>query len=236
MCLGLGVISENKGSGHAQARPGAPRHAWKTCGGAQDSYCKTWDCGTSNDGPQRWEVGNRDLLNFSFAKPLPRVLGDPTFSCESCNYAQVRIRFNPEKSKKEGTWISGLSWGLQTRESGGFGVDGKGIIVVSQVLEPILVHSIGPNKVEKLAVTPCLTTSMPTSLAVSPEAEALAEIDPLWKLIRAAYATLNQTHPEATKSCWLCYNLIPPYYEAVGLNASYDLANSTDPPQCHWGD
>ena len=85
------------------ACPGAPRHDWKTCGGAQDSYCKTWDCGTSNDGPQRWEVGNRDLLNFSFAKPLPRVLGDPTFSCESCNYAQVKIRFNPEKSKKEGT-------------------------------------------------------------------------------------------------------------------------------------
>ena len=107
---------------------------------------------------------------------------------------------------------------------------------MSQVVEPILVHSIGPNKVEKLAVTPHLTTSMPTSLAVSPEAEALAEIDPLWKLIRAAYATLNQTHPEATKSCWLCYNLIPPYYEAVGLNSSYDLANSTDPPQYHWGD
>ena len=154
MCLGLGVISENKGSGHAQARPGAPGHAWKTCGGAQDSYCKTWDCGTSNDGPRRWEVKNRDLLNFSSAKPLPRVLGDPTFSCDRCNYAQVRVRFNPEKSKKEGTWISGLSWGLQTRESGGFGVDGNGIIVVSQVLEPILVHSIRPNKVEELAVTP----------------------------------------------------------------------------------
>ena len=107
---------------------------------------------------------------------------------------------------------------------------------MSQVLEPILVHSIGPNKVEKLAVTPRLTTSMPTSLAMIPEEEALAKIDPLWKLIRAAYATLNQTHPEATKSCWLCYNLIPPYYKAVGLNASYDLANSTDPPQCHWGD
>ncbi|KAJ1068262.1 hypothetical protein K5549_019789, partial [Capra hircus] len=59
---------------------------------------------------------------------------------------------------------------------------------------------------------------------------------PLWKLVKAAYATLNQTHPEATKCCWLCYNLIPPYYKAVGLNASYDLANGTDPPQCRWGE
>ena len=98
MCLGLGVISENKGSGHAQAHPdmtGRPVGGHKT-------HCKTWDCVTSNDGPRRWEIGNRDLLNFSFAKPLPRVLGDPTFSCESCNYAQVRIRFNPEKKQKRG--------------------------------------------------------------------------------------------------------------------------------------
>ena len=87
MCLGLGVISENKGSGHARGHK---------------THCKTWDCVTSNDGPRRWKVKNRDLLNFSFAKPLPRVLRDPTFSCKSCNYAQVRIRFNPEKSKQEG--------------------------------------------------------------------------------------------------------------------------------------
>ena len=40
------------------ACPGAPRHDWKTCGGAQDSYCKTWECVTSNDGPQRWKVEN----------------------------------------------------------------------------------------------------------------------------------------------------------------------------------
>ena len=98
MCLGLGVISENKGSGHAQAHPdmtGKPVGGHKT-------HCKTWDCVISNDGPRRWEIRNRDLLNFSFTKPLPRVLGDPTFSCKSCNYAQVKIRFNPEKSIQEG--------------------------------------------------------------------------------------------------------------------------------------
>ena len=87
-----------QGSGHAQTHPGM---TGKPVGGHK-THCKTWDCVTSNDGPRRWEVGNRDLLNFSFAKPLPRVLGDPTFSCKSCSYAQVRIRFNPEKSKQEG--------------------------------------------------------------------------------------------------------------------------------------
>ena len=68
------------------ACPGAPDMTERPVGGHK-THCKTWDCVTSNDGPRCWEVGNRDLLNFSFAKPLPRVLGDPTFSCESCNYA-----------------------------------------------------------------------------------------------------------------------------------------------------
>ena len=48
------------------ACPGAPRHNWKICGGIQDSYCKSWDCITSNDGSEtpgyrRWDVGNRYL-------------------------------------------------------------------------------------------------------------------------------------------------------------------------------
>ena len=94
-----------QGSGHAQAHPGM---TGKPVGGHK-THCKTWDCVTSNDGPRLWEVGNRDLLNFSFAKPLPRVLGDPTFSCESCNYAQVRIRFNPKKKSKQEGIRSALS-------------------------------------------------------------------------------------------------------------------------------
>ena len=98
------------------ACPGHQRTNWKTCAGAQDYFCKSWDCVTSNDGPRRWEVENLDLLNFSFAKPTPQALGDPTFKCEeSCNCAQVKIRFNQEKAKKEGAWISGLSWRIQTR-------------------------------------------------------------------------------------------------------------------------
>ena len=84
------------------ACPGNQRTKWKTCGGVQDYFCKSWDCVTSDDGPRRWEVGNRDLLNFLFAKPTPRAPGDPTFECgESCNYAQVKIRFNWKKAKKE---------------------------------------------------------------------------------------------------------------------------------------
>ena len=95
------------------ACPGAPRHNWKICGGIQDSYCKSWDCVTSNDGSETpgyrwWDVGNRDLLNFSFVGPVP-----PYSNWEKDhNFAQVKIKFNIDKAKKEKAWVNGISWGL----------------------------------------------------------------------------------------------------------------------------
>ena len=47
---------------------------------------------------------------------------------------------------------------------------------------------------------------------------------------------LNHSNPNATQSCWLCYTLHLPYYEAVGLNATYNLSILSNPPQCSWGD
>ena len=169
MCLGLGVSSGCRGSGYARATRGPNG---RLVGGAQDYFCKSWDCVTSDDGPWRWEVGNRDLLNFSFAKPTPRALGDPTFECEeSCNYAQVKVRFNRKKAKKERAWISGLSWEIQTRMVAGTQIYGE-IIIISQILEPMQIHSIGPNPMEKIDVTPYPTTSLPISQRPTRDPEA----------------------------------------------------------------
>ena len=60
--------------------------------------------------------------------------------------------------------------------------------------------------------------------------------DPLWDLVKAAFAALNHSNPNATQSCWLCYTLYPPFYEAIGLNVSYNLTTNPNPPQCHWGE
>ena len=92
---------------------------------------------------------------------------------------------------------------------------------------------------EKIDVTPSPITAVSTSfVSLDPPGPIrnLKNSDPLWKLVKAAYITLNQTNPEATRSCWLCYNLYPPYYEALGLNASYGLTDNIDPPQCLWGE
>ncbi|NXF00416.1 ENV1 protein, partial [Menura novaehollandiae] len=56
--------------------------------------------------------------------------------------------------------------------------------------------------------------------------------DPLWKMIQASYQALNHTNPTMTFACWLCYDIKPPFYEAIGLNLTYEI--STDHSQCNW--
>ena len=48
------------------ACPGNIRGNWKNCGGIKSYYCASWSCVTSCDGPRRWDVGNRDLVRFTF--------------------------------------------------------------------------------------------------------------------------------------------------------------------------
>ena len=50
------------------------KNSWGTCGGLQQYFCKSWSCVIANDETAKWEVGNRDLVNFSFAYPLSNPL------------------------------------------------------------------------------------------------------------------------------------------------------------------
>ncbi|NXJ26399.1 ENV2 protein, partial [Dicrurus megarhynchus] len=47
---------------------------------------------------------------------------------------------------------------------------------------------------------------------------------------------LNRTRPNLTNECWLCYNIRPPYYEAVGKSSRVRWSNGTNPQECPWND
>jgi hypothetical protein len=64
----------------------------------------------------------------------------------------------------------------------------------------------------------------------------LGDPDPLWNLVNAAFLTLNHTDPNMTTSCWLCYDVRPPFYEGVGLNVTYNALTHENPTQCSYRD
>ena len=127
-------------------------------------------------------------------------------------------------------------------------------MTIKQVIELVLVHSLGPNLVKMAQghkMTPKRTTSRPdlprsNSTSSTPGtggnltntlghltvAASSVTQDPLWALVNAAFMALNHTDPNVTQSCWLCYNLRPTFYEAIGLNVSYNLSSDPNPPQC----
>lgn len=60
--------------------------------------------------------------------------------------------------------------------------------------------------------------------------------DPLWNLMQASYLVLNHSKPNLTKECWLCYNIRPPYYEAIGRPNNVRWSNGSNPQECPWND
>ncbi|CAD7681045.1 unnamed protein product [Nyctereutes procyonoides] len=47
-----------------------------------------------------------------------------------------------------------------------------------------------------------------------------------------AYKFLNTTKPNHTRSCWLCYDIWPPFYEGIAIMGQYNT--TTDPHACWW--
>ena len=212
-------------------------------------YCKSWGCVTSNDGYWKWSVTKPDLINMSFMGPLPESdwQGQP-FNPGQCS-DQVQLSFT-QQGQTESRWVSGLSWGVMIHDTHGT-VSNSTMLYVQRVLQPAQTHVVGPNQAvasrpspNQFTTPPCpsphganvVTSPTPTPSLQLTRTDPPETQEPLWALIKESYGALNHSNPNVTQSCWLCYTLHPPYYEAVGLNATYNLSTLSNPSQCSWGD
>ena len=50
--------------------------------------------------------------------------------------------------------------------------------------------------------------------------------------IKIVFLPLNLTHPEATEAFWLSLQPLPFYFEAFGVNGSYEILDKAD--ICRW--
>uniref|UniRef100_A0A673URV9 Envelope protein n=1 Tax=Suricata suricatta TaxID=37032 RepID=A0A673URV9_SURSU len=198
--------------------------AWRqTCGGNDYYFCAAWAC-----------------VNYLTATKQNAMRCSHNQKCNP-----IVISFT-EKGKSDCRWEAGNSWGLRMYTSGQSGLPGA-LFTIQLLVRPITTISVGPNQIIYRPVEPPTqanrlrpSTSMPptkqTTHAPVPKikTQAIEETNSLWKLLTATYKTLNLTDPNLTKACWLCYDIKPPFYEAIGLIAPFNLSNDTSPAACKW--
>lgn len=178
-----------------------------------------------------------------------RYLGKPKGRCNP-----LVIKFTDEGKKAD--WSMTKSWGLRIKLSGH---DSGAIFAIQKYIESPPIFSINPNSVTALPNYPpkpttrskIVLTSLTPSLRVSKIAPASSTLNPkvikkeneviqppqpqnpLLDVMDQAFLMLNNTQPNLTKECWLCYDIKPPYYEGIAFQGKYDI--STDHTKCRWG-
>ncbi|NWZ92625.1 ENV1 protein, partial [Nesospiza acunhae] len=57
---------------------------------------------------------------------------------------------------------------------------------------------------------------------------------PILRMLEATFLSLNESNPNLTDSCWLCYYVKPPFYEGVSLDTPFSYSTADAPHQCRW--
>lgn len=214
-----------------------------SCGKIKDYYCAKGGCETTGTVPWiPWAIRRMDRIQVA-RSTIPPGASRPSLCqlsnswkgtyCRDfpCNPLNITFTLNgkhgasrlPEERMK---WVKGRTWGLRFHMSG----RDKGLIFSIRLkISPPPTEFIGPNLITHAPPN----IHEPTSKQVSSPAPRIETIPPrsnqpstqanLLKIMDKAFAALNATNPEATKSCWLCYDIAPPYYEAVAWNLSQQV-------------
>uniref|UniRef100_A0A8B9FEX3 Envelope glycoprotein n=1 Tax=Amazona collaria TaxID=241587 RepID=A0A8B9FEX3_9PSIT len=223
------------------------------CNSPGHYYCGYWGCETiASD----WKTQSPDKhLSVKWGpnacKPPTRSPLGGTLDKGTCTGIEITIL-----SPQDESWWVGRTWGIRVRD-GGVSRDRGGHFLIRKVKLPHDPLPIGPNLVlnpptfpkKKIAPT-SVTTTRPNSLSITDKTtndtvtesslvrdSGVSEFkDPLWDLMQASYRTLNESKPNLTKECWLCYNIRPPYFEAIGIPGKIQWSSGSNPQECPWDD
>uniref|UniRef100_A0A8V5GQ87 Uncharacterized protein n=1 Tax=Melopsittacus undulatus TaxID=13146 RepID=A0A8V5GQ87_MELUD len=78
---------------------------------------------------------------------------------------------------------------------------------------PVIVVTPSPDSLSETTNNTATEFSSVTEFSLSRDLELSESKDPLWNLTQASYRALNESKPNLTEECWLCYNVRPPYFE-----------------------
>ncbi|XP_047373772.1 LOW QUALITY PROTEIN: uncharacterized protein LOC124959244 [Sciurus carolinensis] len=219
----------------------------KECGGEESYFCAKWGCETT--GQAYWIKASRDLIEVK--------RGKKTVSCNNrCNHLSITFT---DKGRQDKQWMRTRSWGLRLYAEG---PDMGIVFTVRMVIKfftqplgpnlilhppaqrvPVIPPTRGPRIIKLVTSLP--NTPQPTTHSLStpylrtnqPHTQSivdsiLTEAHPLLSLLSRSFLVLNATYPNWTRSCWLCYDTVPPYYEGVAVQAH--VTTSTKLQDCRW--
>ncbi|XP_014117452.1 PREDICTED: uncharacterized protein LOC106628784 [Pseudopodoces humilis] len=124
-------------------------------------------------------------------------------------------------------WTTGRMWSVFLHKPG----KDPGEVVQIIRLPVMTPEAIGPNLVVQ-AENPQSNSLYPLhKREASPQRSEATAFDSLYQMLDATFLPLNQSNPNATESCWLCYDTQPPYTDP--LNNWPMWSNAEAPVQCH---
>uniref|UniRef100_A0A8D2Q0X7 ENV2 protein n=1 Tax=Zosterops lateralis melanops TaxID=1220523 RepID=A0A8D2Q0X7_ZOSLA len=195
-------------------------------------FCRYWGCETIVAG-NRWRPPKED--EFLKVTVWPHgCISRSTYQGRSpgnCTHLTVAV-LQPQ----DPTWAIGRLWSVYRRGDDPIRMnyDHGTVIQIIRTPSPKQYIAVGPNELiaaqkEKTFVA----TAEPNSVPASPRPEVTSQ-GLFNRMLYAAFVSLNTSHPNLTKSCWLCYDAKPPFYEGIGVSTMFKYSKRANPRQCKW--
>ncbi|TRZ19339.1 hypothetical protein HGM15179_007756 [Zosterops borbonicus] len=195
-------------------------------------FCRYWGCETIVTG-NRWKPPKEDeflkVTNWPHSCISKSTYqGKPPGNCSHLTVTVLR--------PQDPTWAIGRLWSVYRRQDDSIRLapDRGTVIQIIRTHPPTRYIAVGPNELitsqkEKTLVA----TAEPDSVPASPRPEVASQglFD---RMLYAAFASLNYSQPNLTKSCWLCYDAKPPFYEGIGVSTMFEYSKGANPKQCKW--